>query len=40
MTKMEAIENAVRKYMHVKFQAIPPMHSEEIARNTKFYRFH
>ena len=29
MTKMYAVNNAVRLHLHVKFQAIPPMHSEE-----------
>ena len=29
MTNMYAIENAVRIHLHIKFQAILPMHSEE-----------
>ena len=29
MTKMYAVANAVRIHVHVKFQAIPPMHSDE-----------
>ena len=40
MTKTYAVDNAVGIHLHVKFQAIPPMHSEENRQPPKFDLFH
>ena len=37
-TKMWAVEKVVRTYLHVKLQAIPPMHSEEICQRPQIWR--